>query len=1042
MRRSCVTLVVLSSVIFVLSSFVVDSAQAGFQVGAYDFKIETKVMNEVVVEYTPGLIVLTTQPGVSLKELDNLISRFEGEIIDSWQPKDIDEINMLLKIPSKTDAFEVAGRLASSSIVRYAHVNTVERPCAPNDPYYVNGNQWALNQASDHDIDMPEGWNITQGSSSIKIAILDSGIPMSGSSLTHLDLDNTSHIVLVSGADLRRGDDYPDDEYKHGTAVSGVAGAETNNGEGIAGVGWNCKLMPLKVAISSSSPYYFKRGVYKAVENGAKVVNYSYGGTSGHQDHRDAIVYAQNNGCVIVAASGNDGGSVLYPAKYSSSYSNVVAVGATNDSDQRPSWSNHGSELNVVAPGVMIKTTDLPGSPGYSSRDYCVVSGTSLAAPHVAGLAGLVFSKDAGLTTSQVRDIIQYSAEDKGSSGWDEYYGWGRINAWNALRITTAGNLPDNEVWRGTVSLTGNVTVPSGVKLTTLSGATINLNGYYVKSTGGTIIDNGATWDPDIAVKQGSTLKGHYSTILAATNAASSGQTVRVASGTYTESNNLTVNPGVNLIFDPGVTLKMASGKKLTVNGSLAAYGTSSQPITFRSSSGTWYGIEVYNTCNLYHSTIKNAQYGVYAYDTSVHIFDCTFTSNTTALQFENYAGGDVQLTTFEDFNTYGIKCKQNSAPVIRPYNIFFDNYYGVWGDNTSRPALGDYVGQGYNSIQNLLWDVYSTYPYSIYAQYNWWGDPDPSPGVTDNVVWEPYLDYDPTGGRGRLAKLGNSPFTAAKGQANVGSPASSVSDPTGSDEFEQAYRAYLSGDYERALELFKDLVMKYPDHFAGRQALAFVHHCLRKLNRGAEALPYLSQVVAEQGNREIAGLARSIVVGYLVRAGEYEEAITMALNVIKGFPASDLVKYALYDLGRISWYLLGDHKTGERYYRQLIAQYPGDDLSLSALATLGEWMPELQPEPQPNPPQFALSQNSPNPFNASTMLRIVLNESGKVRLSIYNVVGQEVAVLAEGVMHAGPHTVLWDGRDAQGVAVGSGLYFARLEAEGVVHTRKLLLIR
>ncbi len=288
----------------------------------------------------------------------------------------------------------------------------------PDDTWY--GSQWALKQPDDHDIDAPEAWDIYTGSSNITIAILDTGVD-----LDHPDLQ----AKIVPGYDFVNNDNIPDDDHGHGTHVAGIAAAVSNNGQGIAGVSWGAKIMPLKMLDSGGGGDLFDLvdAIYYAVDNGAQVINMSLGGSNSKwpcywPNIETAFNYAVSQDVLLVAAAGNDGqNGVNCPA----AYDQVVAVGSTTSSDSRAAFSNYGARLDVVAPGHSIYST-LPGN-------YGLDSGTSMATPHVAGLAALVWSLAPSLSSSQVRDIIQNTADDLGPGGWDQSYGYGRINARRAL---------------------------------------------------------------------------------------------------------------------------------------------------------------------------------------------------------------------------------------------------------------------------------------------------------------------------------------------------------------------------------------------------------------------------------------------------------------------------------------------------------------------------------------------------------------------------------------------------------------------------------
>ncbi len=161
-----------------------------------------------------------------------------------------------------------------------------------------------------------------------------------------------------------------------------------------------------------------------------------------------------------------------------------------------------------------------------------------------------------------------------------------------------------------------------------------------------------------------------------------------------------------------------------------------------------------------------------------------------------------------------------------------------------------------------------------------------------------------------------------------------------------------------------------------------------------------------------------------------------------------ELSNNVLYDLGTIYWYFLEDHKTGEEYYRQLIAQYPENNLSASALVTLGEWQPGAQPKAQPKsagesevPSEFGLMQNYPNPFNPKTLVKYALPKESHVVIQVYNVLGQMIAILLDAEMPEGYHLVKWNGRSSAGQKVSAGIYLVRMQAGNFVKTQKMMLL-
>jgi subtilisin family serine protease len=253
-----------------------------------------------------------------------------------------------------------------------------------------------------------------------------------GIDLYHPDLQNK---IESSGRDFVNGDFEALDDEGHGTFVAGIAAAETNNNEGIAGVAWNCKLLPVKVLDDIGEGYYswIIDGIIWAVDQEVAVVNLSLGGPVPAFSLENAVQYAHQNDVVVAAAAGNEGGAVIYPAAYDEY---CLAVAATDYNDHRVPWSNYGSEIDVAAPGKRIIST-VPTwlvPPGY--LPYGFAQGTSLSTPHVSGLAALIKSLKPWITAEEAMYVIMYSADDineNNNPGKDVFIGYGRINMEKAL---------------------------------------------------------------------------------------------------------------------------------------------------------------------------------------------------------------------------------------------------------------------------------------------------------------------------------------------------------------------------------------------------------------------------------------------------------------------------------------------------------------------------------------------------------------------------------------------------------------------------------
>ncbi len=389
-----------------------------------------------------------------------------------------DTTSLLLEFNSDTDVVSVLKIYGENPAIDFAEPNYIAHGAGvkgadtfstfPNDSYFLS-RQWGLynngtfsasgmTTATDADVDMELAWDVETGNPNMIIAVSDSGLNMSHEDIAArvwskpaeiidgIDNDGNGLIDDYRGWDWVNNDNNPTDDHGHGTNCSGIIGSIANNGKGYAGVNWNSKIMPLKVLNSSNSATYaaMANSLYYAVDNGAKVVSMSIGGSSTSSLIANAISYMKTNNVLLVACMMNNNNEVAnYPAAYSTAYDNVIAVGSTDANDKRTqpffwsstSGSSYGNHINVVAPGNYIYGLGIDSNTSYNSY----WGGTSQATPLVAGVASLILSKKPTLTPAQVRNILQLTAEDmKGvpaedTAGFDKYHGWGRINAYAAL---------------------------------------------------------------------------------------------------------------------------------------------------------------------------------------------------------------------------------------------------------------------------------------------------------------------------------------------------------------------------------------------------------------------------------------------------------------------------------------------------------------------------------------------------------------------------------------------------------------------------------
>jgi subtilisin family serine protease len=279
----------------------------------------------------------------------------------------------------------------------------------PNDPLWSY--QWGPQS-----INCPQAWDIEQGSLDVRIAIVDTGIDY-----THDDITNYNYC----GWDWVNMDSDPMDDHSHGTHCAGIAAATMDNSLGIAGVAQVTVCAEKVCNAGGSCPWYdCALGVVDAIDYcDADVISMSFGGSGGSTELQSACQYAWDAGAVLVGASGNNGGTpVICPAKYDT----VICVGSIDPYDTRSYFSQYGPSMELVAPGEEIISTILADAYGYKT-------GTSMSTPHVAGVAALVISQNPSWTNLEVRTDLADTAVDLGATGWDQYYGYGKVDAFAAL---------------------------------------------------------------------------------------------------------------------------------------------------------------------------------------------------------------------------------------------------------------------------------------------------------------------------------------------------------------------------------------------------------------------------------------------------------------------------------------------------------------------------------------------------------------------------------------------------------------------------------
>lgn len=356
---------------------------------------------------------------------------------------------VIVNYSSDRDPYSVALQIKKVKGIQWAEPKFLYKFCfIPNDPFY--GSQWALPKIS-----APLAWDISKGDTSVIIAIDDTGVywdhPDLGANIWRnwneipangIDDDNNGFVDDIRGWDFGGLNGTPDNDPRedrpdHGTHVAGIASAVTNNGVGISSIGFNCKIMPVKTSrddvrtgTGQALISYGNEGIVYAADNGAKVINTSWGGYGYSVLSQEIINYAVAKGSLVVAAAGNDMSTApFYPA----SYKGVISVASTESNDVKSGFSNYGRNIDVAAPGNNIYST-------WQNNTYIVLGGTSMASPLTAGLAGLIASKFPAYNAIQVGEQLRVNADNLDAINPSLQYliGSGRINAFNALNNTNS----------------------------------------------------------------------------------------------------------------------------------------------------------------------------------------------------------------------------------------------------------------------------------------------------------------------------------------------------------------------------------------------------------------------------------------------------------------------------------------------------------------------------------------------------------------------------------------------------------------------------
>jgi subtilisin family serine protease len=859
-----------------------------------------------------------------------------------------------IRFSQPVNVAKLVQRLRQQPGVVYAEPRYLQRIYYnPNDP--AIGSQTYLTV-----IKATGAWDITQGDSNVVIGLVDSGVDWQHADLqaniwrneketpnNGIDDDQNGYVDDIRGWDFgglgnpnkspTPDNDPREDKSDHGTAVAGIAAAATDNGLGIAGIGFKCKIMPVKTSQNNVRTNegaaliaYGYDGIVYAAENGAHIINCSWGGPGFSQFGQDAIDYATQLGALVVAAAGNENSSSLsYPA----AYRNVLSVAATDDTDRRAGFSNYGYWVDVSAPGIGLYTTWQP------NNYHPLFNGTSAATPVIAGVAALVKSVHKDWTPGAIAEQVRLAADniDSPNPAYIRQLGYGRVNAQRAVMATfktpavrlTSYTLRET-VGDGDGIFEANEEVAASIRLTNFLEPVSNLN---VTLTENNAFVNMISSTLNVGtIGRGDTVAvaGTFSFRIAAN--APAGHVVTF----YLDFSAANYNDwqGFTAVIRP-LYGDLSAGNVATTLTSFGALGFQDYVGTSGGGQiGRGFEFPIDSENALYHG-------GLIIGTASNRVSDVAYgNANSDRYDFVTPSGGELNIQPGKKA-TVEATSRFNDSVAESPIGLAVDQKAYAWAN----APWNDFVILEY-TVRNTTAQAIS----NLYAGY--------------------YLDWDIIDADSNFAdwdsanRLG---YQWANGSAYFGitavSPAQAAS-----------YRAVKNREYD---------------------------------NADATKYQYMS------GGFQV---VRSDVIGdwsQLLSFGPYNlaagQSVTVAFAVLGGTDLNDL-------------------KANAQAARSAYLTTGVDDSSI-----------------EPLPSQFDLAQNTPNPFAIrtapATEIRYSLAESGPVTLRIFNLLGQEVAVLVQGVQNRGSYAVQWNGRDRRGLAAPSGVYFYQLKTPTFTATRKLIVV-
>lgn len=443
----------------------------------------------------------------------------------------------VIELPAGANELAALQALKKDRRLKYVELDMAVLPAGSvSDPAYAKS--WALPKTQS-----PSAWDSANGSG-VVIAVLDTGVDGA-----HPDLKAN----MVPGWNMYDNNADTSDVQGHGTGVSGAAAMVGNNGAGSAGVAWGAKIMPVRISAPDGYAYWstVAQGLYWAADNGAKVANISFNGVSGSSSVQAAAQYMRNKGGVVVVAAGNSSG-----LESISAHDSMLTISASDSTDARATFSSYGTYVDLAAPGVSIYSPMRGGS-------YGNWSGTSFSSPITAGVVALMMSANNKLMPADVDRILKSTAVDLGTSGFDQYFGYGRVDAAKAVTAAKAYVAPDAQA--PTISIisptAGKVTGAVAVDVSYADNVGVTRAELYVNGSKVATDDTPAfafAWDTAAYAD------GTYTLVAKAYDAA----------GNVGSSASVSVTLGNDTIAPMVSSLNLIAGMTITANQAISAAAT------------------------------------------------------------------------------------------------------------------------------------------------------------------------------------------------------------------------------------------------------------------------------------------------------------------------------------------------------------------------------------------------------------------------------------------------------------------------------------